>query len=199
MEFNIKSVIIVLCICFITVVMGVLFFASDEKGEISDHYYVNRVKSFGLITTVAYHADVFEGEIQGNKVVYAYESFVDLGYDLNEISVVEGDSIILPKCKISIDQHLKKHEYIVGSERKTLGSVSETEQKELRARIDQQITESIYAKGYVERAYETAKNMLEKFLSDCNRRDVVICPNPEDVKLLDSLRIQQNSKFAQYN
>lgn len=196
MKVNKKSFLYALCLCIVIVALGVLFFPSEEKNEVSEHYYVDYVKSFGLITTVAYHADVYEGEIQGNKVVYAYESFVDLGYDLNEIEISKtGESIFLPKCKISFDHDLKKHEYIVGGERKTLGSESEKEQKDLRARIDEQITESMYAKGYVNRAYETAKKMLDRFLADCGCRNVVICPNKEDVELQDSLKNQIDSEF----
>lgn len=171
-----------LVVLIIAFSLGVILLGSKEKAK-SEFFYVDYVKSFDLITTITYHADVFKGEIQGKEVIYAYEAPVTLAFNLNDIEV-KGDSIFLPRCQVTSNHELLG-EYIVGGDRASSGTKAELRIRELRNRIDQEIEDSIYAKGYVNRAYYTAKNMLEKFLDDCDCPDVGIYPNSHDAEMFE--------------
>jgi len=192
-----KEYIIIGVIAMIFVLVGIVLWGSREKAK-PEFFYVDYVKSFDLITTVTYHADVFKGKIQGKEVIYAYEAPITLAFDLKKIDV-KGDTIILPKCQITAN-HEQVGEYIVGGDRGSSGKEAEQRIRELRNRIDQEIEDSIYAKGYVNRAYLTAKNMLENFLEDCECPNVIVCPNSYDVKKFEIYKDRKSVKeeLAQY-
>lgn len=150
-------------------IVGLIFRKVPKKKNSVTVVAIEHVKAFKVVATRVYYTGVFKDSIEGEVIVKPIKAIVELSYNLENVKI-EGNSLILPPCEITIERDSKMYE---GS--KTLvGKYSHTGLDIIMYKEDCLIKKQMIEGGYIKSSYETIEKMLIAFLKEIDCENLKI-------------------------
>lgn len=150
------------------IIVGLNFRKVHKKSPIAV-VAIEHVKAFRAVTTRVYYTGVFKDTIEGEIIVKPIKSLVELSYNLEKVKI-EGNSLILPPCEITIGRDSKMYE---GS-KTIVGKYSHVGLDSIMHKEDCFIKKQIIEDGYIKSSYETIEKMLTDFLKEIDCENLKI-------------------------